>query len=403
MSLKLGIFAEVCLRRINTTYDKIRFSSSNLYFNFSRLFIKFSCKGQLNSNTSEKKLYTSSQSPEIIGTPPTLVAKPTPTNDPSLVSQYIRSIFQDSKGNYWFGPAGQSVARYDIKTLKYFSKAEFFEDDQSLVKVEFISVHAIAEDKIGNIWFGTDYGAIKYDGKTFRNYTEKNGLSNTNIGRGSILVDKAGTIWIGTGKGVFRYNPAADRIGSKCFFPFTLLPLINVKDIMEDSNGNIWFASQDHGVFRYDGRITGEQKNAIVNFNDIEGLGDNYAGGLLEDNFGNIWFTMKGGICRYDGKQFTNFTTNDGLGGSEVWGIFMEKSGNIWISARGSTTRFDPSIPISNSNAFSVFTEADGINCCVQCMYQDQSGNMWWGAGAGLYRFDGKRFYQVKQKGPWSR
>ncbi len=34
-------------------------------------------------------------------------------------------------------------------------------------------------------------------------------------------------------------------------------------------------------------------------------------------------------------------------------------------------------------------------------MYQDRSGNMWWGAGQGLYRFDGNRFYQVKQNGPW--
>jgi ligand-binding sensor domain-containing protein len=48
-----------------------------------------------------------------------------------------------------------------------------------------------------------------------------------------------------------------------------------------------------------------------------------------------------------------------------------------------------------------VFTSADGLNCCVQSMYQDKSGNMWWGAGSGLFRFDGKRFYQVKQKGPW--
>jgi ligand-binding sensor domain-containing protein len=34
-------------------------------------------------------------------------------------------------------------------------------------------------------------------------------------------------------------------------------------------------------------------------------------------------------------------------------------------------------------------------------MYQDTSGNMWWGAGSGLFRFDGKQFYQVKQNGPW--
>ena len=165
---------------------------------------------------------------------------------------------------------------------------------------------------------------------------------------------------------------------------------------MEDKTGNIWFASQDNGVFRYD--RTGK---AIKNITEKEGLGDNYAGGMIQDKTGNFWFTMKDGICRYDGKTFTEFTTKDGLGGSEVWGIYIEQSGIIWITARGSTTRFDPSIPISNPKAFTVFTAEDGINCCVQSMYQDRSGNMWWGAGAGLYRFDGKRFYQVKQNGPW--
>ena len=352
-----------------------------------------SCNGQVNTSSPKDTTNASKPSPEVIGIPPPLVPDHNPYNDSGLVSQYIRSIFQDSKGNFWFGPAGQSVARYDEKTLKYYSKSEFFHVDS--VSLEYgISVHAIAEDKKGNIWFGTDRGAIKYDGKSFRSYTEKNGLSNIQVGRKSILIDKSGNIWVGTAGGVFRYNPSSDSTGGKCFSLFHLLPPINVMDIMEDHIGNIWFASQDKGVFRYDGKT-------IKNITEKEGLSNNYAGGMVEDKTGNFWFTMKNGICRYDGKTFTEFTTKDGLGGSEVWGIYIEQSGIIWITARGSTTRFDPSIPISNSKAFTVFTVEDGLNCCVQSMYQDRSGNMWWGTGQGLYRFDGKRFYQVKQKGPW--
>ena len=323
-----------------------------------------------------------------------VIGTPDPYNDPSLVSQYIRSIFQDSKGNYWFGPAGQSVAKYDGITLQYYSRNEFFHNNNNVENDYGNSVHAIAEDKDGNIWFGTFDGVVKYDGKTFKNYTEKNGLSNIRVSRKSILTDKSGNIWVGTQGGVFQYVPSADSTGGQCFSPFQLLPAINVKDIMEDDAGNIWFASEGEGVFRYDGKM-------IKNITGKEGLGDNYAGGMAQDESGNFWFTMKGGICHYDGKNFTNYTTEDGIGGSEIWGIFIEQSGIIWITARGSTTRFDPSVPISNPQAFTVFTPEDGLNCCVQSMYQDRSGNMWWGAGEGLFRFDGKRFYQVKQNGPW--
>jgi ligand-binding sensor domain-containing protein len=368
-----------------------------------------SCNGQANTSSPKEKADASKPGPEITGTPPLLVSHPDPA-DTGLVSQYIRSIFQDSKGNFWFGPAGQSVARYDKKTLKYYSKTEFFHGNNSVPDGQDYgnSVHAIAEDKKGNIWFGTDHGAIKYDGKTFKSYTEENGLSNTRVSRKSILIDKSGTVWVGTQGGVFRYIPSADSTGGRCFSLFALLPPIHVKDIMEDKSGNIWFASQDNGVFRYDSRLPEEQGKAIKNITMQEGLGDNYAGGMAQDQTGNFWFNMKGGICRYDGKtlpdgqaEFTCLTARDGLGGSEIWGIFIEQSGIIWITARGSTTRYDPALGISNPKAFTVFTVEDGLNCCVQSMYQDRSGNMWWGTGQGLYRFDGKRFYQVKQNGPW--
>lgn len=308
-----------------------------------------------------------------------------PDFDTTLVAQYIRSIFQDSKGNLWFGSLEEGLIRYDKKSLTYFVENDGLNAN---------SIHAIAEDKNGNLWLGTEQGAVKYDGKSFRTYTEKDGLSDVNIGRKSILADKTGTIWVGTEHGVFRYNPSADSTGEKCFSLFKQMATATIKDIVEDTAGNIWFATQNKGVFRFDGK-------AVENVSAKKGLGDNYAGGIVQDNAGNMWFTMKEGICRFDGTSFTEFTSKDGLGGSEIWGIYKERSGIIWITARGSTTRFNPDELNSGSFAFKVFTEADGINCCVQSMYQDQSGNMWWGAGSGLYRFDGKRFYQVKQTGPW--
>jgi len=217
-----------------------------------------------------------------------------------------------------------------------------------------------------------------------------------------ILVDKSGTIWVGTHRGVFRYDPSADSIGGQSFSLFQQLPPINVAGIMEDRSGNIWFASSNNGVYRFDPSATLRASGkTITNIAEKEDLGENYAGGIAQDKAGNMWFTMKNGICKYDGRTLTEYSPKDGLGGTEFWGIYIEQSGIIWVTARGSTTRFDPSVPLPNPKAFTVFTPADGLNCCVQSMYQDRSGNMWWGTGQGLYRFDGNRFYQVKQNGPW--
>jgi ligand-binding sensor domain-containing protein len=341
-----------------------------------------SCNGQEKTNKD--------QVPNIAKPGPIIIKKfrtstVAPDFDTTLVSQYIRSIFQDSKGNLWFGTINDGVVKYDKKTLTYFSYPDGFINT---------SVFAINEDKNGNFWFGTDQGLYKYDGKVFKNYSDHEGLNHIVISRKSILVDKSGIIWVGTDGGVYRYNPYADTTGGHCFSQFPLLSAMHVAGIMEDNGGNIWFATTDKGVFRYDGKL-------MVNFNEKKKLSENYAGGIAQDLKGNMWFTMKNGICKFDGKSFTAYTAKDGLGGIDFWGVFIEQSGIVWITARGSTTRFDPTIPLPNPKAFTVFTVAEGLNCCVQSMFQDKSGNMWWGTGNGLYRFDGKRFYQVNKKGPW--
>lgn len=348
----------------------------NIYVLFMVVVFCTSCNGQVKTNASKPI-------PKIIRSfKPVALA---PDFDTTLVSQYIRSIFQDSKDNLWFGTIGDGVVKYDVETLRYFSNPEGFYNQ---------TVYAINEDNDENMWFGTDQGVYKYDGKTFKNYNQKDGLNHVDITRKGILVDKSGNIWVGTHGGVYRYDPVADSEGRKSFSLFKELGTLNIAGIMEDKSGNLWFATSENGVFRFDGKM-------ITNIAEKVALGGNYAGGLAQDKAGNMWFTMKNGISKYDGKTLTEYTAKDGLGGTEFWGIYIEESGIIWITARGSTTRLDPSIPLPNPKAFTVFTPVDGLNCCVQSMFQDKAGNMWWGTGQGLYRFDGSHFYQVKKNGPW--
>jgi ligand-binding sensor domain-containing protein len=58
------------------------------------------------------------------------------------------------------------------------------------------NISSIAEDKKGNLWFGTfDAGVSRYNGTTFTTFTTKHGLAGKNVT--SIKEDKNGNLWFG--------------------------------------------------------------------------------------------------------------------------------------------------------------------------------------------------------------
>ena len=66
-------------------------------------------------------------------------------------------------------------------------------------------IHCLHQDKSGNLWFGTyGGGLVKYDGRNFTHFSEKDGLDNWIM---SILEDKDGNLWFGMGAGkVSKYD-----------------------------------------------------------------------------------------------------------------------------------------------------------------------------------------------------
>ena len=145
----------------------------------------------------------------------------------------------------------------------------------------------IIQDRNGDVWLATWEGIIRYDGKSFTNFTNKEGLRRFRV--------------------------------------FTIL---------EDRKGNIWFGTVGAGVYCYDGKL-------FTNFTTKEGLANDRLGCIYEDKKGNIWFGTMGGISCYDGKTFTNFTTNDGLTSNDINSIIEDKNGNFWIGTRGEACFYD--------------------------------------------------------------
>ena len=170
------------------------------------------------------------------------------------------------------------------------------------------TIWSISEDKKGNLWFGTNgNGAFKYDGKTFTQYTEKEGLTGNSVD--NILEDRDGNIWFGTRHG------GLSRYDGKTFVNFTENDSIGNNEvciIYEDKVGNIWFSSEGYGVYRYNARLlaSGRQGESFTNFYKKQGLGVKAVQTIFEDKEGRFWVGGGGGLYRYDGTSFFNVTKN---------------------------------------------------------------------------------------------
>ncbi len=255
-----------------------------------------------------------------------------------------------------------------------FSKLQGLRHDQ---------VRALAQDKIGNLWLGTDDGLTRYDGKYFSYYTTDQGLNNNLIL--SVFRDSKENLWFGT------FNGGVTRFDGRYLTNFTTaegLPNNVVNCIFEDSKGNIWFGT-GKGISKYDGK-------SFTNFSAMQGLGHNDVRAILEDNSGNLWIaTNGGGVSVFNGTSFSNYSEKEGLIQNFIGNLFMDDKGNIWLgSASKGVARFD-------GQRFAIYSEDEGLGGnAIRTINQDQEGNMWFGStDSGLTKFDGKYFtyYSLKE------
>jgi len=318
--------------------------------------------------------------------------------DPPLTLKFtsgIRSILEDSKGNFWFGSHNEGVARYDGKKITYYSITDGLSHNQ---------VRTIKEDASGRIWFECGEGTSFYSGflvssYSERNYSERNNWSTTQNDiwfkgdemtgfnelegtpgayrhNGSemiyqifpvemkkneafsysisapIIKGKNNKIWFATYGAVIGYNGEDFTIiNDQTLNLDDATGHFHVRSIFEDSNENLWIGNNGIGVLKYDG-------DTLVNMSKLYGLvpesskhnGNSSPPGTLEhvfsigeDKNGHMWFGDRDtGAWRFDGKAFKNFTLADGLSSNHIWAIYKDKKDELWYAmADGSVCKFN--------------------------------------------------------------
>jgi ligand-binding sensor domain-containing protein len=306
------------------------------------------------------------------------------TNLNGMVSEFVRVMYQDKKGNFWFGTNGNGIIRYDGHTLQKVTHEQ---------KRKFVSVREIVEDQAGNIWLGTSSGLVKYDGDRFTTYSTEAGLPHEEIW--GLTIDANGLIWVGTLAGVSHFDGSTFQPfalpNTKVANPQHMLSDKAVMKLMEDRHGVMWLVTDGNGIFTY-------HQGAFTHLTKQNGLADNSVSDVLEDRQGNIWIgTFYGGVSRFDGKTYTHFTQEGVIEGVEAYNFCEDKAGNIWFSAENTGVyRYD-------GKEFDRFTTEDGLATnSVQAIYEDRDGQIWLSTWQGISLYDGQHFMNAKEKAPWT-
>lgn len=106
------------------------------------------------------------------------------------------------------------------------------------------------------------------------------------------------------------------------------------------------------------------QEHSYKHYSVRDGLVQSQVLSIFQDSKGFLWAGTKGGVSRFDGKNFLNFTSKDGLPDNHVYKITEDNQGNIWFLTQDGLAKFDgnqltayPTKHFKSSSSFVIFCE----------------------------------------------
>ncbi len=208
----------------------------------------------------------------------------------SLRSRLVISLL-DHDGKTYIGTYGGGCQVFD-PAMRTFSDVRMATSDPV-----FRSGHifAMAADKRGNLWFGTNNGLFRKspEGKLTHFTPSDSSLPSSNVY--GIFFDSEGKGWICTDKGLCVYDPYQEKLRTD-LFPAAFPSTTRFRTVFEDSRKSLYFVPENGKVIRSGLDLSEANQLTGGLFEDTD------AKGVTEDSHGNIWITTNRGIFRLDSK-----------------------------------------------------------------------------------------------------
>ena len=306
-----------------------------------------------------------------------------------LSYKIVTSFEEGSDGNIWMGTDGGGLNLFNVKTGIF---KHYLHDSTNANSLPVNSVLNIVKHKNSKgLWLGTYGGGVVYfdPGKnTFKRYsrgTGSNQLSDDHIF--AMMEDHTGNLWIGTNEGALnKLDPVADKITrypANRLNPHDLHFLNNqsIRSLYEDKHGNIWIGTYNDGISILN--ISTGLYTRLSKKNS--GLSNNIVYCITADRNGNIWVgTMGGGLNLWNEKQkrFSAYTVDHGLCNNVINSIVEDKKGYLWLSTNNGLSRFDP-----HQQTFVNFDLNNGLQSRefgLHAGFRASSGDIYFGGLKGL-------------------
>jgi signal transduction histidine kinase/ligand-binding sensor domain-containing protein len=280
-------------------------------------------------------------------------------------------------------------------------------------------VLALARDRDGNIWAGTDSrGLLRFNAQGVSFFNE----GNSGAAVTAVFEDREGNLWIGSANGI-------ERLRDSPFVTFSVpegLPTDGSNPLFVDSEGRVWFPPVNGGLWwMKDGRHgsisqegldkdivysiaggrnelwLGRQRGGLTRlragpgpfqaqtYTKANGLAQNSVYSVYQDREGAVWAgTLSGGVSKLDQGKFTTYTIADGLASNMVASILEGRDGAMWFATpNGLSAQF--------KGRWQTFKSGDGLPSeNVNCLLEDSTGVLWAGTATGL-AFRGPHRFQV--------
>jgi PAS domain S-box-containing protein len=341
-----------------------------------------------------------------------------------------RALYRTSDGKLWVGTGGAGLSVFDGRNFRTYTTAQGLSDNL---------IFTVGEDRAGNLWVGTNSGAMKVRQSGFTTYTRADGLGHDfvcsifetrtgefyaitggwrinrldrmrftavqpNLPRHiaesswrvyqNIFQDHTGDWWVSTSEGLYRFPkvPRIERLAEvqpkAVYTTRDGLAGNDVAWLFEDSRGDVWISTFTPGrevLTRWD-RATGR----FHRYSDTDGLpAFNAAGSFCEDGSGNVWIGFReGGLARFSAGRFITFGPDDGLPSGAITSLHIDRAGRLWVASQlDGLKRIDD--PAAERPRFVTHTVAYGLeNISVSLITEDGEGRLYIGTWRGVDRLD---------------